>query len=261
MFPWLAHDAMMHLTAPHGLEQYTGAAWGTRDVCQGSIELLLSLEHDAPAKEILRILFAQQYEESGDWPQWFMLEPYSLFRTGSRMATSSSGRSRRFATMSRPLAISLSSMSSRRGGARTISRGPPADTVDRSYRQADRDGARALHSRHAALIRYGDGDWNDSLQPADPPARLDGSSAWTVALLYEQLRRYAEVLRLARVRPSGRESLTRWQPRCARISMRISFVTDIVAGYGVFRSEGSEPDLLAAPERQANGPRLSRSCR
>ena len=33
----------MHLTAPHGLEQYTGGAWGVRDVCQGPIELLLSL--------------------------------------------------------------------------------------------------------------------------------------------------------------------------------------------------------------------------
>ena len=63
IFPWLAHDAMIHLTAPHGLEQYTGGAWGTRDVCQGPIELLLTLEHDRPVKEILRILFAQQYEE------------------------------------------------------------------------------------------------------------------------------------------------------------------------------------------------------
>ena len=77
IFPWLAHNAMIHLTVPHGLEQYTGAAWGTRDVCQGPVEFLLSLEHDAPVKEILRIVFAQQYEKSGDWPQWFMLEPYS----------------------------------------------------------------------------------------------------------------------------------------------------------------------------------------
>ena len=77
IFPWLAHNAMMHLTVPHGLEQYTGAAWGTRDVCQGPVEFFLSLEHDEPVKEILRIVFAQQYESRGDWPQWFMLEPYS----------------------------------------------------------------------------------------------------------------------------------------------------------------------------------------
>jgi cellobiose phosphorylase len=80
MIPWLAHNAMVHLTVPHGLEQYTGAAWGTRDVCQGPVEFLLSLEHDEPVKEILRIVFAEQYESRGDWPQWFMLEPYAQIR-------------------------------------------------------------------------------------------------------------------------------------------------------------------------------------
>ncbi|MGH6921811.1 MAG: cellobiose phosphorylase, partial [Geminicoccaceae bacterium] len=65
IFPWLAHDAMVHLTVPHGLEQYTGAAWGTRDVCQGPVEFLLSLEHDETVKEILRIVFAEQDESRG----------------------------------------------------------------------------------------------------------------------------------------------------------------------------------------------------
>ena len=64
-FPWLAHDAMIHLTVPHGLEQYTGAAWGTRDVCQGPVEFLLALEHDEPVRQILEIVFAQQYR--GAW--------------------------------------------------------------------------------------------------------------------------------------------------------------------------------------------------
>jgi cellobiose phosphorylase len=71
---------MVHLTVPHGLEQYTGGAWGTRDVCQGPVELLLSLEHDEPVKAILRTVFAQQYAQRGDWPQWFMLEPYSAIQ-------------------------------------------------------------------------------------------------------------------------------------------------------------------------------------
>ena len=62
LFPWLAQNAMIHLTVPHGLEQYTGAAWGTRDVCQGPVEFLLALRHDEPVKEILRLVFAQQYE-------------------------------------------------------------------------------------------------------------------------------------------------------------------------------------------------------
>ena len=34
------------------------------------------------------------------------------------------------------------------------------------------------------LIRYGEGDWNDSLQPADPKMRDWMVSSWTVALLF-----------------------------------------------------------------------------
>ena len=62
------------------MSNISGAAWGTRDVCQGPVEFLLALEHDAPVKEILRIVFAQQHETRGDWPQWFMLEPYAAIR-------------------------------------------------------------------------------------------------------------------------------------------------------------------------------------
>ena len=51
------------------------------------------------------------------------------------------------------------------------------------------------------LIRYGHGDWNESLRPVDPTTSDWMTSAWTVALLYEQLRRYAEILRQAKRTP------------------------------------------------------------
>ena len=65
---------------PHGLEQYSGGAWGTRDVCQGPIELFLALGHDEAAKDVLRRVFARQRRSDGDWPQWFFLEPYSFIQ-------------------------------------------------------------------------------------------------------------------------------------------------------------------------------------
>ena len=46
LFRWYPVDAMVHLTTPHGLEQYSGAAWGARDVCQGPVEFLFALEHE-----------------------------------------------------------------------------------------------------------------------------------------------------------------------------------------------------------------------
>ena len=36
---WYLVDGMIHYTTPHGLEQYSGAAWAVRDVCQGPVEL------------------------------------------------------------------------------------------------------------------------------------------------------------------------------------------------------------------------------
>ncbi|MGH8258613.1 MAG: hypothetical protein ACREUG_02875, partial [Steroidobacteraceae bacterium] len=43
MVPWLTHDALIHYLSPRGLEQYSGGGWGTRDVSQGPVELLLAL--------------------------------------------------------------------------------------------------------------------------------------------------------------------------------------------------------------------------
>jgi ABC-type transport system involved in cytochrome c biogenesis ATPase subunit len=50
ILPWFAHDAWIHHLAPRGLEQYSGGGWGTRDVCQGPVELLLSLGRLAPVR-------------------------------------------------------------------------------------------------------------------------------------------------------------------------------------------------------------------
>ena len=69
--PWFTHNAFIHYLSPRGLEQYTGGGWGTRDVTQGPVELLLSAGHTAPIRDLLlRVMRAQKAD--GDWPQWFM---------------------------------------------------------------------------------------------------------------------------------------------------------------------------------------------
>src|SRR5262249_53267472 len=69
--PWFAHDALIHYLAPRGLDQYSGGGWGTRDVCQGPVELLLGVGETAPVRDLLLRVFRQQNSD-GDWPQWFM---------------------------------------------------------------------------------------------------------------------------------------------------------------------------------------------
>src|SRR5262249_57234367 len=71
VLPWFAHDALVHYLAPRGLEQYSGGGWGTRDVCQGPVELLLALGRTAELRDLLLRVFRTQNPD-GDWPQWFM---------------------------------------------------------------------------------------------------------------------------------------------------------------------------------------------
>ena len=77
---WFARDAVIHLGTPRGLEQPNGGAWGVRDVCQGSVEFLLSYGHSEAVADIIRRVFAQQYHRRGDWPQWFMFSPFQQIR-------------------------------------------------------------------------------------------------------------------------------------------------------------------------------------
>jgi cellobiose phosphorylase len=252
IFPWLVHDAMVHLAAPHGLEQYTGAAWGTRDICQGPIELLLSLEHDAQAKAILRVVFAEQYEKQGDWPQWFMLEPYSPIRDRESHGdvivwplkalcdyVEATGD---VAFLEEPIRWRRDDNLEKTGHA-----DPIAAHIEKLLATVRR---RFIPGTH--LIRYGNGDWNDSLQPVDPTKRDWMASSWTVALLYQQLSRFAEVLRRA-----GRADEAKEHDSLAaaiREDFNRFLIRDgTVAGYGVFRPEGGLRELLLHPSDDQTG--------
>ena len=106
------------------------------------------------------------------------------------------------------------------------------------------------------LIRYGEGDWNDSLQPADPKMRDWMVSSWTVALLFQQLIRYAEVLKRA-----GRDDEANGLSELAA-AMREDFNRHLirdgtVAGYALFDPGREEPELLLHPSDTRTGLRYS----
>jgi cellobiose phosphorylase len=255
-FPWLAHNAMMHLTVPHGLEQYTGAAWGTRDVCQGPVELLLSLEHDTPVREILRIVFAQQYEARGDWPQWFMLEPYSNIQD----------RHSHGDVIVWPLKA-LCDYLEWTGDLAFLDEPVAWRREDNFERTARRDrvhahvdkllaAVRARFIPGTSLIRYGEGDWNDSLQPADPKMRDWMVSSWTVALLFQQIGRYAQILQRV-----GRNDAAKDLAALAE-AMRADFnrhlvIDGTVAGYVLFDPGGGPAEPLLHPRDTRTGLRYS----
>jgi cellobiose phosphorylase len=254
--PWLAHDAIIHLTVPRGLEQYTAAAWGTRDVCQGPVEFLLTLEHDEPVKQILRIVFAEQLAAQGDWPQWFMLEPYSVIQDSHShgdVIVWPLKALNDYLEATDDLAFLEETAPWRND--ETLERTPHEDPIAVHIEKllaTVRE--RFIPGTH--LIRYGEGDWNDSLQPADPRLRDVMVSSWTVALLYQQLVRYADVLRRG-----GRNGAAGVLSELA-LAMRSDFnrflIRDgTVAGYGLFESGSDTPELLLHPSDVRTGLRYS----
>jgi cellobiose phosphorylase len=103
-----------------------------------------------------------------------------------------------------------------------------------------------------SLIRYGEGDWNDSLQPADPSMRDWMVSSWTVALLFQQLGRYAQIMQ----RVGRREDAAGLEDLAA--GMRADFnchliIDGTVAGYVLFKPDGGQAEPLLHPRDARTG--------
>ncbi|HRK29845.1 MAG TPA: hypothetical protein PLD59_02110 [Tepidisphaeraceae bacterium] len=191
---WFGRDALVHLSTPRGLEQANGGAWGVRDVCQGPMEFLLSYGHNEVAAGILLKLFSQQYARRHDWPQWFMFAPYQDIQS-----THCHGD-----VLIWPLKALCDYLEQTNDGDLLNSRVPYTDDetftstvsqesilhhVDRVIQKMVRDFVPGV-----SLPKFGDGDWDDSLQPADARLRDGMVSAWTTELMYQTLRRYAVAL-------------------------------------------------------------------
>jgi len=218
------------------------------------LEFLLTLEHDAAAKAILRILFAQQYENGGDWPQWFMLEPYSVIQD----------RTSHGDVIVWPLKA-LCDYVEATGDLGLLDEEIPwrdLETLERTTaRTTVRGHVETLLATIAArfvpgtaLIRLGEGDWNDSLQLVDPTLRERMVSSWTVALLIQQIRRWAAIQRrrggdTAALDRLAHDMLTDFQQFLVR--------DGTVAGYALFAPSGGEPELLLHPTDTRTGLRYS----
>ena len=194
ILPWFTHNAGIHFSAPHGLEQYAGAAWGVRDVCQGSVEWLLAAGELATVRRILATVFAQQYPHGG-WPQWFMHAPFHEMQQphshGDVCLWPIKALSD-YVEATNDLAFLAEEI-----GYTDPERFEPTGARETLWAHCDRVLAHceARFATGTALVNYGDGDWDDTLQPADPAMRTRMVSAWTVALAYQAFRQLSEVCR------------------------------------------------------------------
>ena len=100
-----------------------------------------------------------------------------------------------------------------------------------------------------ALAAYGHGDWNDSLQPADPALRERLCSAWTVTLHHQMLETLARALHRVG-RADGRAARCERQARDVRRDFQRLLVADgVVAGYAQFEPRRANAQLLLHPQR------------
>src|SRR5882724_5503388 len=194
IMPWFAQNALIHYLSPRGLEQFSGGGWGTRDVCQGPVELLLALGRVDAIRDLLVRVVGNQNPD-GDWPQWFMF----FERERGIRAGDSHGD-----VVFWPLVV-LAQYLTASGDSALLDETVPffdargTDVAERATVWEHVERALGLISKRVipgtTLAAYGHGDWNDSLQPADPAMRERMCSAWTVTLHFQALVSLASVLR------------------------------------------------------------------
>jgi cellobiose phosphorylase len=247
ILPWFIHNALVHYLSPRGLEQYSGGGWGTRDVCQGPLELLLALGRFEPVRDLLCRVFRQQNAD-GDWPQWFMFfERERGIRPGDSHGD----------IVYWPV-LALAQYLEATGDASLLDETLPffhpdgdaaAETasilghVDRALELIRR---RVIPG--TVLAAYGHGDWNDSLQPARPGMREQLCSSWTVTLNYQAFLALAGAFRKA-----GHDSrAVEMETQAAGILeafQRTLIIDEVIAGLMHFHPNGNAQPLLHPRDR------------
>jgi cellobiose phosphorylase len=240
--PWYAHNAFVHYLSPRGLEQYSGGGWGTRDVSQGPVELLLALGRVEAIRDVLLRVMRQQNPD-GDWPQWFMFfERERNIRPGDSHGD----------IVFWPLLV-LAQYLIASGDSGVLEervpffdpRGPETGESATIWEHANR--ALSLIRQRVipgtALAAYGHGDWNDSLQPADPRLREHMCSAWTVTLHTQVLIMLARALRTIG-RPGDALPLEEWAGAVKGDFQRLLVSDGVLAGYALFEDAGRVRYLL-----------------
>jgi cellobiose phosphorylase len=254
---WFLHDALVHYLSPRGLEQYTGGAWGTRDICQGPVGLLVALGQLPPFRDlVLRVLRAQKSD--GDWPQAF---EFFSDAAGAEGAETPGQRESHgdivfwpmlalgeYITISGDGSLLAEPVQFRQSDGATAAE----PVIEHVRRALDRIGRCTIPG--SPLPAYGGGDWNDSLRPADPRIAANLCSSWTATLQVHALRTLAQALKgpavgaldgdlrvLAAACAADAEQLA---AQTARALQEVLMAEGELAGYALFGADGRIEHLV-----------------
>jgi cellobiose phosphorylase len=245
---------MIHYLAPRGLEQYSGGGWGTRDVCQGPVELLLALGKWEPVRDLLLRVFRAQNSD-GDWPQWFMF----FERERDNRPSESHGDIVFWPLLALSQYLIASDDVALLDAVVPFFRPQGDEPAEKATIWAHVERALAVIAGRLIpgtnLVAYGHGDWNDSLQPVDPAMCERLCSSWTVTLHYQTITTLATALQRVG-RAEAAERLSASAQRVRQDFQRLLIVDGTVAGYAYFHA-GGRIDYLLHPCDQTTGIRFS----
>ncbi|GEM01023.1 Cellobiose phosphorylase [Halolactibacillus halophilus] len=247
---WYTHNMLVHFSVPHGLEQYSGAAWGTRDVCQGPIEYFLATENYKTTKEIILNIFKHQFEDDGNWPQWFMFDRCHHIKAGESHGD----------IIVWPLKV-MGDYLEKTGDFSILDEKVPYTVrgvhnfTEESYsvmHHLEKEIAYIkTHFLHeTALSSYGDGDWDDTLQPANKQLKQYMVSSWTVALTYQVLAKLEKVFD-SRDKEKAVE-LGRLADQIKADFERYMLNTDVIPGF-LYLEDSNNPVPMLHPDDEATG--------
>lgn len=191
---WYTHNALVHYSSPHGLEQYNGAAWGTRDVCQGPAELFMASDRYDLVKDVLLKVYRRQFLENGNFPQWYMFDCYYQIQAHEshgdiiiwplRLLAQYIERTNDVSVLNEEVEYMSLEANDFTKKKYTI--------LEHVLKQIET--IRDSSIKGTSLPKYGGGDWDDTLQPANEHLKEFMVSGWTVALLYETLSTFSTVI-------------------------------------------------------------------
>jgi cellobiose phosphorylase len=247
ILPWYGMNALTHFLTPYGLEQFSGAAWGTRDVSQGPVDLLLTMEKYDEAKQVLLTIFSNQNPDGG-WPQWWMFDSYSNIRAGDSHGD-----------VFYWVIIALSDYIKVTGDLKILDEILPFYNQNSSVvvekktvsEHMDRLIQMIVNSfiKGTSLVPFGGGDWNDSLQPVNEELAERMISSWTVEMNYQAFMQYQRVYEQS----GNTAKMLELKQICENIRAdfnRYLIKDGIVAGYGLLEEDGSISVLLHPSDKK-----------
>ncbi|MBM7693795.1 cellobiose phosphorylase [Peribacillus deserti] len=247
---WYTHNMLVHYAVPHGLEQYGGAAWGTRDVCQGPTEFFLAVQKYDAVRDILKTVYSHQYEDDGNWPQWFMFDRYFKIQQEEshgdiivwplKVLADYIAVTKDYSILNERVPYTLR-------GSFEFSH-ERATILEHAKKEISYIKQHFLHDTY--LSSYGDGDWDDTLQPANANLKRYLVSSWTVALTYQVTNTLARVLQ--DVYSDEATELYTLATGIKEDFRRYILGTEVIPGF-VYLEEPGKPKLMLHPTDTETG--------